>query len=202
MSKKPHAACKFCQVALIDEPFSPEHSIFGCPRAKSFWFQVFSYILKIEPDFHREITFMTIISLGLHNLNPNLRCPDTTVNAIHNIIGLGIQVLTTYPIESAESLESTIARYRIVFKIFISNFISSKIENHISVHGPNSELFPACRAKLTSEAAMWMDELELFEESYRKYLNVFEKEIIMDAKSKVKAKKDAGGKKTISVKTS
>ncbi len=53
----------------------------------------------------------------------------------------------------------------------------------------------------TSIQQLWMDELELFEESYRKYLNVFEKEKIMDAKSKVKAKKDAGGKKTISVKT-
>ena len=149
MSKKPHAACKFCQVALIDEPFSPEHSIFGCPRAKSFWFQVFSYILKIEPDFHREITFMTIISLGLHNLNPNLRCPDTTVNAIHNIIGLGIQVLTTYPIESAESIESTFTRSRIVFKNFISEFICSKIESHIKDHGPSPDLFSACRAKIT-----------------------------------------------------
>ena len=53
----------------------------------------------------------------------------------------------------------------------------------------------------TTIQKLWMDELELFEESYRKYLNVFEKEKIMDAKSKVKAKKDAGGKKTISVKT-
>ena len=120
MSKKPYAACKFCQDTFIEEPFSPEHSVFGCPRAKAFWFQIFSYILKIEPDFHQEITFMTIISLGLYNLNPNLGIPGTIVNAIHNIIGLGIHVLTSYPIESAESLESTIARYRIVFKTFIS----------------------------------------------------------------------------------
>jgi DNA topoisomerase-2 len=54
----------------------------------------------------------------------------------------------------------------------------------------------------TSIQQLWLDELELFEESYRKYLNVFEKEKIMDAKSKIKTtKKDAGGKKTISVKT-
>ena len=47
---------------------------------------------------------------------PNLRCPDTIVNAIHNTIGLGILVLTTYPIESAESI-ATFTRYRIVFKV-------------------------------------------------------------------------------------
>ena len=156
MSKKPYAACKFCQDTFIEEPFSPEHSVFGCPRAKAFWFQVFSYILKIEPDFHQEITFMIIISLGLYNLNPNLRIPGTIVNAIHNIIGLGIHVLTSYPIESAESLDSTIARYRIVFKNFISNLFCSKIESHISDYGHTSEFFPACRAKLNSEASMWL----------------------------------------------
>ena len=91
MSKKPYVSCNFFQVALIDEPFSPEHSVFGFLQAKAFWFQVCSYILKIEPDFHNEITLMekkkkTVISLDLHNMNPNLRCPDTTVNAIHNII--------------------------------------------------------------------------------------------------------------------
>ena len=126
------------------------------PPSKAFWFQIFSYILKIEPDFHRKITFMTIISLGLYNLNPNLRIPGNIVNAIHNIIGLGIHVLTSYPIESAESLDSTIARYRIVFKNFISNFFCSKIESHISAYGHNSEFFPACRAKLNSEASMWL----------------------------------------------
>ncbi len=115
MSKKPYAACKFCEAAFIVEQFNPEHSVFGCPRTKDFWFQIFSYILKIEPDFNPDITFMTIISLGLHNLNPNLRIPDDTFDAIHNIIGLGIHVLTTYPIDSAESLESTLTRYRIVF---------------------------------------------------------------------------------------
>ena len=52
---------------------------------------------------------MSVISLGLYNMNPNLRCPDTTVTAIHNIIGLGIQILTTYPIESVESLDSILA---------------------------------------------------------------------------------------------
>ena len=106
---------------------------------------------------------MTVISgLGLHwqlshgSVNPNLRCPSTTVTAIHIIIGLGIKFLTTYPIESAESLDSTIARYRIVFKNFISNFFCSKIESHISAYGHTSEFFPACRAKLNSEASMWL----------------------------------------------
>ena len=110
-------------------------------------------IFKTEPDFHHEITFLTIISLGLHSMNPNLRCPSTTVTAIHIIIGLGIKFLTTYPIESAESLDSTIIRYRLVFKNFISNFICSKIECHIRKHGPNPNLF---LAKLDLESALWM----------------------------------------------
>ena len=155
-SKKPYAACKFCQLAHIDVPFSPEHSIFGCPRTKALWYQVFSYIQKIEPEFYQEITFMTVISLGLHNMNPNIRRPDTLVNAIHNIIGLGIMVLTAYPIESAESIESTFTRYRIVFKNFISNFICSKIESHIKNHGPNPVFFPVCRTTLASESALWL----------------------------------------------
>ena len=156
MSKKPYAPCIFCQAALKNDPFSPEHSIFGCLRAKAFWYQVFSYIIKIDPDFHSEITFMSIISLGLHNMNPNLRRSDSTVNAIHNIIGLGIQVLTSYPIDSAESLDSTLTRFRTVLRNFISNLINSKIEDHTRVHGPNPNLFQACRAQLDLDSAMWL----------------------------------------------
>ena len=41
-------------------------------------------------------------------------------------------------------------------KIFISKFICSKIESHIKDHGPSPDLFPACRAKLDSESALWL----------------------------------------------
>ena len=100
----------FVNQHLQTSPLAQSIPYFGCPRTKAFWYQVFSYVQKIEPEFYQEITFMTVISLGLHNMNPNIRRPDTLVNAIHNIIGLGILVLTTYPIESAESIESTFTR--------------------------------------------------------------------------------------------
>ena len=102
-------------------------------------------IFKTEPDFHHEITFLTIISWGLHNINPNLWCPSTTATSIHHIIGLGITIHLLYP-ESAESLDSTIIRYRIFFKIFISNFICSKIECHVRARS-TPKYFPCLQSQ-------------------------------------------------------
>ena len=94
---------------------------------------------------HHEVTFLTIISWGLHNINPNLWCPSTTATSIHHIIGLGITIHLLYP-ESAESLDSTIIRYRIFFKIFISNFPCSKIECHVRARS-TPKYFPCLQSQ-------------------------------------------------------
>ena len=132
MSKTPCQHCKFCQIALIDDSFSPQSTPY-CPWAKAFWYQVFSYILKPawtwlpswDHGYHGQYNW----SLGLHKMNANFRCPDTTVNVIHNIMGLGIQVLTTYLSSQLNPrvrvwVEWTITRSagRIDFKKIISKF--------------------------------------------------------------------------------
>jgi len=77
------------------------------------------------------------------SVNPNLRYPSTAVTAIHNIIGLGIKIIATYPIESAVSLDSTISA------------IVSSSKPHFSTSAPKKE-FHRQRARSTPKSFPWL----------------------------------------------
>ena len=88
--------------------FNPEHAIFGCPRVIQFCTSIDSYIVKINHLFRFTISFLTIISLGLHNIKPIRDCPINIRTATHSIIGLGIKTLNKFPIDSVRVLLETI----------------------------------------------------------------------------------------------
>ena len=101
------------------------------------------------------LSFLTIISLGLHNLELSPDCPTSTKMATHNIIGLGIKTLTMFPIDSSNSPQKSLISFRQLFRQFIKNAVDLKINSHISKYGPNSDYFPALRSSLALELSIW-----------------------------------------------
>ncbi len=71
------------------------------------------------------------------------------------IVGLGIQTLTTFPIDSSDTLQMSLLSFRQLFRQFIRNVIESKINAHLLKHGPNQDLYPALRSSLALELSTW-----------------------------------------------
>ena len=134
--------------------FNHEHAIFGCPKAQQFWLCIITYVKKVNYLFDNNISFITIISLGLHNMTGQ-DCTDNIVTAVHNIIGLGIQTLTTFPIDSSDSLQTSLLSFRHLFRQFIRSVVESKVNAHLLKHGPNLDLYPALRSSLALELSTW-----------------------------------------------
>ena len=86
--------------------FNPEHAIFGCPKVLQFWRCIITYVMKVNHQFDDNLSFITIISLGLHNMAVVQDYTSNIVTATHNIIGLGIKTLTKFPIDSSEYIDN------------------------------------------------------------------------------------------------
>ena len=138
----------------VEQLFNPEHAIFGCPAVREFWQCVIAYVLKINHHFDHHLSFLTIISLGSHSMD-SIDCPISIRTATHNIIGLGIKTLTMFPIHSSNSPQKSLKSFRQQFKQFIKNAVESKINAHLSKHGPDPDLLPALRSSLASELSIW-----------------------------------------------
>ena len=150
-----YVRCKNCAFLNTGELFNPEHAIFGCPVILQFWERITNYILKINQYFDQNISFLTIISLGLHNMENSQDCPFNIRTATYNIIGLGIKALTTYPIESSNSIQMLLVSFRQQFRNFIKNAVEAKINAHLSKYGPNQEYYPALRNTMALELSIW-----------------------------------------------
>jgi len=154
LTNTPYVHCKFCTSLNRQELFNPEHAIFGCPKVLQFWHCIITYVMRINHYFDNNLSFLTIISLGLHNMDSH-ECPSDILIATHNIIGFGIKTLTLFPIDSSDSLEISLISFRHQFRYFIKNVVESKINTHLTNHDPNSSLSPALRSAVTSELSMW-----------------------------------------------
>ena len=154
LTNTPYLNCKYCAQLNVPALFNPEHAIFGCPKVQQFWLRIIAYIQRINSLFDNNLSFITIISLGLHNMTRQDRT-NNIVTATHNIIGLGIQTLTTFPIDSSDSLQTSLISFRQRFRQFIRNVTESKINAHLSRHGPNQDLYPALRSSLALELSTW-----------------------------------------------
>ena len=154
LTNTPYVNCKFCAQLNVPALFNHEHAIFGCPKVQQFWLCIISYVKKVNYLFDNNISFITIISLGLHNMTGQ-DCTDNIVTAVHNIIGLGIQTLTTFPIDSSDSLQTSLLSFRHLFRQFIRSVLESKINSHLLKHGPNLDLYPALRSSLALELSTW-----------------------------------------------
>ena len=150
-----YVRCKNCAFLNTGELFNPEHAIFGCPVILQFWERITNYVLKINQYFDQNISFLTIISLGLHNMENSQDCPFNIRTATYNIIGLGIKALTTYPIESSNSIQMLLVSFRQQFRNFIKNAVEAKINAHLSKYGPNQEYYPALRNTMALELSIW-----------------------------------------------
>ena len=155
LTKTSYVHCKNCAILNTVDLLNPEHAIFGCPVILQFWHCIITYVMKINQYFDHNVSFLTIISLGLHNMENSQDCPINIRTATHNIIGLGIKTLTTYPIESSNSLQMSLVSFRQQFRRFIKNAVESKINAHLSKYGPNQEHFPALRNTLALELSIW-----------------------------------------------
>ena len=111
--------CKFCASSNTQALFNPEHAIFGCPKVLQFWSCIFTYVMKVNPLFDNNVSFITIISLGLHNMPIAQDYTNSVAIATHNIIGLGIKTLTMFPIDSSDSLQTSLLSFRQQFRLFI-----------------------------------------------------------------------------------
>ena len=153
----PYALCKYCKTLNTESTalFNPEHAIFGCPGIKEFWHSIITYVMKINHHFDHNLSFLTIISLGIHNLELSQDCLTSTKMATHNIIGLGIKTLTMFPMDSSNSPQKLLISFRQLFRQFIKNAVDLKINSHLSKYGPNSEHFPALRSSLALELSIW-----------------------------------------------
>ena len=120
-----------------------------------FWHCIINYVLKINRHFDHHLSFLTIISLGLQSMELSRDCPINIRTATHNIIGLGIKTLTIFPIDSSNSPQMSLKSFRQQFRQFIKNAVESKINVHLSKHGPDPDLLPALRSSLASEFSIW-----------------------------------------------
>ena len=111
--------------------------------------------MKINQHFDHNLSFLTIISLGLHNMEHSRDCPTSIRATTHNIIGLGLKTLTLFPIDSSNSPQKSLISFRQLFRQFIKNAADLKINTHLSKHGPNPDLFPALRSSLALELSIW-----------------------------------------------
>ena len=135
--------------------FNPEHAIFGCPKVLQFWRCIITYVMKVNHQFDDNLSFITIISLGLHNMAVVQDYASDVVTATHNIIGLGIKTLTTFPIDSSDSLQTPLLSFRQQFRQFIRTVVESKISTHLMTHGPNPDLFAALRSSMAVDLSTW-----------------------------------------------
>ena len=138
-----------------EQQFNPEHAIFECPSVLQFWQHIITYVLKINPNFDHNLSFLTIISLGLHNMEHGQNCHINIRTATHNIIGLGIKTLSMYPVDSSKSTQASLVSFRQQFQHFIKTTVDSKINDHLSKHGPDPDLYPALRSSLARELSIW-----------------------------------------------
>ena len=150
-----YVLCKFCSTLHKHELFNPEHAIFGCPRVIQFWTCIISYILRINQHFDHTLSFLTIISLGLHNMKPNRNCPSNIKTATHNIIGFGIKTLTKFPIDSATTPQESLNNFRQQIRHFIKYSVESKITAHTEKFGTAMDLIPALRISIASDFSVW-----------------------------------------------
>ena len=110
--------------------------------------------MRINHYFDNNLSFLTIISLGLHNM-VNHECPSDIMIATHNIIGFGIKTLTSFPIDSSNSLEMSLISIRHQFWLFIKNVVESKINTHLTNHGPDPSLSPVLRSAVALESYLY-----------------------------------------------
>ena len=75
--------------------------------------------------------------------------------ATHNIIGLGIKTLTMFPIDSSDSLQTSLLSFRQQFRLFIRSVVESKISAHLSSHGPTPDLYTALRTSMSADLSIW-----------------------------------------------
>ena len=155
ITETPYAYCKLCETLNMQVLFNPEHAIFGCPRTIQFWKAIASYIVKINPHFEHTISFLTIISLGLHNMKPIHDFPINIRTATHNIIGLGIKTLTKFPIDSATSLLESLNNFRQQIRHFIKFSVEARINIHTEKHGTDPDYVPALRISIASAFSLW-----------------------------------------------
>ena len=154
LTNTPYVYCKFCISLNRQELFNPEHAIFGCPKVLQFWHCLITYVMRINHYFDNNLSFLTIISLGLHNMDSH-ECPSDIMIATHNIIGFGIKTLTSFPIDSSDSLEMSLISFRHQFRHFIKNVVESKINTHLPNHGPDPSLSPVLRSAVALELSVW-----------------------------------------------
>ena len=155
LNATPYIDCKFCTMRNNVHQFNPCHAIFECPSVLQFWQHIITYVLKINPNFDHNLSFLTIISLGLHNMEHGQNCHINIRTATHNIIGLGIKTLSMYPVDSSKSTQASLVSFRQQFQHFIKTTVDSKINDHLSKHGPDPDLYPALRSSLARELSIW-----------------------------------------------
>ena len=155
LTLSPYVYCIHCRTTLNqDNHFTPEHAIIECPAVWEFWLCIIKYVLKINRRFDNRLSFLTIISLGLHSMD-NRDCHINIRTATHNIIGLGIKTLTMFPIDSSNSPQKLLQSFRQQFRQFIKTAVESKINAHLFKHGTDPEFLPALRSSLASELSIW-----------------------------------------------
>ncbi len=147
--------CKFCAFSNTQALFNPEHAIFGCPKVLQFWSCIITYVMKVNHLFDSNVSFITIISLGLHNMPIAQDYTNSVAIATHNIIGLGIKTLTMFPIDSSDSIQASLLYFRQLFRIFIKSVVESKINTHLGLHGPSPDLYTALRSSMAADLSVW-----------------------------------------------
>ena len=60
-----------------------------------------------------------------------------------------------FPIDSSKSTQESLVSFRQQFQHFIKNTVDSKINDHLSKHGPDPDLYPALRSSLARELSIW-----------------------------------------------
>jgi hypothetical protein len=102
-----------------------EHASAIQPRTSNLWMPEDSTVLALynhlrhefsHREFDNNLSFITIISLGSHNMAVGQDCTSNVGTATHNIIGLGIKTLTTFPIDSSDSIQTSFISFRQQFR--------------------------------------------------------------------------------------
>ncbi len=111
----------FCKKCLTIR-FCSDHAIFECPIKKEFWGLLFKYLTKTVSKnvIFMNISILSILSLGMHNLNIN--CSEFDRFVIKNVVGIAISTIIHYPICSNESVTDICGNFNKNLKTFMEFF--------------------------------------------------------------------------------
>ena len=119
----------FCKKCLTIR-FCSDHAIFECPIKKELWKILFKYLTKTVSKnvLFMNISILSILSLGMHNLNIN--CSEFDRFVIKNVVGIAISTIIHYPICSNESVTDICGNFKNL-KIFMEFFFMQYVKQSV-----------------------------------------------------------------------